>query len=188
MRPDAEAAMLGVLGGEPARRHPDGASRAGITARYVAFVAFVLLLSVPVYIYVEPPWRALIARLAAAAVLGVVLLELRRVLVRRVWPGGSALDDARRRYPPEPGVPEPFLARMDDVRAAARSRRYFEEVFWPRLAALTPDPLPRPGARTFRRGPSLGSLRKVITAIGSQTGEAAGRRGAGALPFEATIR
>jgi hypothetical protein len=140
----------------------------GVTARYVGVVAVVLLFAVPVYIYVEPPWRALVSRLAAAVVLGVVLLELRGVLARRTWRGGSELDDARRRYPPEPGVPEPFLALMDDVRAAARSRRYFEEVFWPRLTALTPDPPARPAARPGRRGPSLASLRKVITAIGSQ--------------------
>lgn len=159
--------MRGAAEGEPSRRDRDGATRAGVTARYVLLVAGVLLFSVPVYIYVEPPWRSLVARLAAAAVLGVVLIELRAVLARRTWRGGSELDDARRRNPPEPGVPEHFLALMDDVRAAARSRRYFEEVFWPRLTALTPDPPARPAARSIRRGPSLASLRKAITSIGN---------------------
>jgi len=198
---DPEKRSPESIDGEPRRRNRDGAPRAGVTARYVGLVAAVLLFAVPVYIYVEPPWRALVARLAAAAVLGVVLLELRSVLARRTGRGGSELDDARRRNAPEPGVPEPFLALMDDVRAAAWSRRYFDEVFWPRLTAFTPAPLARPAARSIGRGPSLASLRKVIIAIGSQTeagappseaaivaGGAAGRRGAGAPPSEATTQ
>ena len=130
--------------------------------------AVVLLATVPVYIYVEPSWRPLVARSACAFVLGVALLQLRRALADRLEDrGGSALDAARGHRGPEPSVPHHFLDLASDVRAALRSRRYFEGVFWPRLEALTPRPLVRPSIRRGR-GPSLGSLRDVITAIEKQ--------------------
>jgi hypothetical protein len=128
----------------------------------------VLLASVPVYVYVEPAWRALVARLAAALVLGALLLQLRRTLAERLARGGaSALDEARRRRGPEPAVPHHFVDLVSDVRTALRSRRYFEEVLWPRLAALAPRPPERPPARRGR-GPGLARLRAVIAAIERQ--------------------
>lgn len=128
----------------------------------------VLLATVPVYIYVEPSWRALVARSAVAFVLGVALVQLRRVLAERLEDGGgSALDAARGHRGPEPSVPHHFLDLASDVRAALRSRRYFERALWPRLEALTARPLVRPSVR-HGRGPSLGSLRDVITAIEKQ--------------------
>src|SRR5262245_61726881 len=120
---------------------------------------------VPVYVYVEPGWRAFVVRLACAFVLGVALLQLRRALLDRLADhGGSGLDAARGRREAEPGVPHHFHDLAGDVRAALRSRRYFDKVLWPRLQALTPDPPPRPVARPGR-GPSLASLRRVIAAL-----------------------
>ena len=152
--------------------NPDPVRR-GVIARYGAFIFLVLLVAIPIYVYVEPPWRPLVARLAAAFVLGVALLELRAALARRIaLDGGSALDEARRREAPEPAVPEPFLALMEDLRAATRNRRYFEDVFWPRVLALytalghRSDSLPRPPARSLHRGPSLATLRDVIAILG----------------------
>jgi hypothetical protein len=141
---------------------------ARVTARCAVLAVAVLLATVPVYVYVEPSWRALVARSASAFVLGVALLQLRRALVERLDDGGgSALDAARGHRGPEPGVPRHFLDLASDVRAALRSRRYFERTLWPRLEALTPRPLVRPSVRRGR-GPSLGSLRDVITAIEEQ--------------------
>jgi hypothetical protein len=141
---------------------------AAIAVRCVVLGAIVLLAAVPVYVYVEPSWRALVARLAAAFVLGVALLQLRRVLADRVERGGaSALDEARRRRGPEPAVPHRFLDLTRDVRAALRSRRYFDEVLWPRLTAFTGRPLARPPVRPGR-GPSLAALRAVIADIEEQ--------------------
>jgi hypothetical protein len=125
----------------------------------------VVLGAVPVYVFVEPPWRPLVARLASALALGLALLELRRAFAQRVARGGpSALDEARSRPGPEPGVPYHFLDLMKDVRAARRSRRHFEQVLWPRLAALAQRPLVSP-PRRFGRGPSLAGLRDVIADI-----------------------
>jgi hypothetical protein len=141
---------------------------ARVAARCAALAAVVLLATVPVYVYVEPSWRALVARSACAFVLGVALLQLRRALADRLEDsGGSALDAARGHRRPEPSVPHHFLDLASDVRAALRSRRYFERTLWPRLQTLTPRPLVRPSVRRGR-GPSLASLRDVITAIEKQ--------------------
>ena len=130
--------------------------------------AVVLLATVPVYIYVETSWRPLVARLASAFVLGVALLQLRRAFADRLEDGGDpALDVARDRRGPEPSVPHQFVDLASHVRAALRSRRDFERALWPRLQALTSRPLVRPPARRGR-GPSLASLRAVITTIEKQ--------------------
>ena len=136
-----------------------------IAARTAALSGVVLLVSVPFYVYVEPSWRATIARVACAFVLGVALLQLRRALVDRLAARGvSALDAARARREPEPGVPHHFEDLASDLRTALRSRRYFDKVLWPRLTTLAARPLARPLARPGR-GPSLASLRRVIAAI-----------------------
>jgi hypothetical protein len=135
---------------------------AGLAVRGAVLGGLVLLATVPVYVYVEPGWRPPVARLAAALVLGVALLQLRRALMDRLEAAGtSALDEARVRRRPEPGVPHHFLDLMSDVRAARRSRRYFEEVMWPRLTAFTSVTVERPPARPGR-GPSLASLRALL--------------------------
>jgi hypothetical protein len=138
---------------------------AGLAARSLLLASVVTLAAVPVYVYVEPSWRALVARLAAAFVVGVTLLQLRRVLVERIARlGGSALDEARERRPPPPGVPHRYLDLVRDVRTALRSRRYFEETLWPRLAGFTTRPPARPPAR-LGRGPSIGALGRALDVI-----------------------
>jgi hypothetical protein len=139
-----------------------------IAARCVIFGGVVFLVAVPIYVYVEPPWRALVGRLAAAVVLAVTLLQLHRALADLLAPGRtSALDEARDRRPPEPSIPYHFLDLTNTVRAALRSRQHFDKALWPRLAALARRPLVRPAAR-IGRGPSLASLRGVITTIEQQ--------------------
>ena len=141
---------------------------ASIAVRGAVLGGVVLLATVPVYVYVEPGWRALVARLAAALVLGTTLLHLRRALIDHVERHrASALDEARDRRGPGPGVPHHFLDLVNDVRTARRSRRYFEQVLWPRLAALTSAPLVRPPGRRGR-GPSLAGLREVVDVIERQ--------------------
>jgi len=135
------------------------------TARYAVLVGLVLVAAVPVYVYLEPQWRALVPRLAAALVLGMALLELRGMLALRVArDGASALDAAR--IPPvaDHAAPQRLQELDASVRVALRSRRHFEEVLWPRLAALATRPLAIPPLRRGR-GPSLASLRDAITTI-----------------------
>jgi hypothetical protein len=143
-------------------------SLARVAARCAVLAAVVLLATVPVYVWVEPSWRPLVARLPSALVLGAALLQFRRALADRVADSGdSALDAAHDRRGPAPSVPHHFRELARDVRAALRSRRYFEKSLWPRLEALTSRPLVRPRVRRGR-GPSLAGLRAVITAIEKQ--------------------
>jgi hypothetical protein len=133
--------------------------------RYALLVGLVLVAAVPVYVYLEPQWRALVPRLGAALVLGVALLELRGILARRVARhGASPLDAARVAPEVELGAPQRLLELTASVRAAVRSRRHFERVLWPRLTQLASRPLVPPPLRRGR-GPSLSGLRRVIAAI-----------------------
>ena len=137
----------------------------GVAIRCSVLAGLVLLLAVPAYVYVESPWRPVVARVAAAVVGGVALIELRRVLVGRLGLGdASALDEERDRHAAPREVPLRLLDLMGDVRLALRSRRHFEDVFWPRLAALAQRPLTPPPLRVGR-GPSLASLDAVTAAI-----------------------
>jgi hypothetical protein len=135
------------------------------TGRYAALVGVVLLAAVPVYIYLEPHWRALFARLVAALLLGMVLLELRSILAGRILRHGtSPLDAARTPSIVQPGAPHRLLELTGSVRAGLRSRRHFERILWPRLTALAGRPLVPPPLRRGR-GPSLARLRDLITTI-----------------------
>ena len=136
-----------------------------VALRSAMLAGVVLMVTVPVYVYVEPSWRVFVARLACAFVLGVAFLQFRRALLDRLADlGTSALDAVRDRREPEPGVPHHFHDLASDVRTALRSRRYFDKVLWPRLQSLAPDPPARPAARPGR-GPSLASLRRVIATM-----------------------
>jgi hypothetical protein len=136
-----------------------------IAIRAAALGAVVLLAALPVYVFVEPPWRALVARLAVAFVLGVALLQLRGAVAARL-PGRGASPIEQALDPPVilPAVPLRFEELIDDVRATRRSRGHFERIMWPRLTALTSRPLARPATR-LGRGPSLAALRDVIAEI-----------------------
>jgi hypothetical protein len=140
---------------------------APIVVRCAALGGVVLLAALPVYVYVEPPWRILVARLAVAFVLGVVLLQLRRVVAARLArDGASPLEQALTRPGSPRAVPLRFEELIDDVRATRRSRGHFERIMWPRLTALAGRPLAPPRAR-LGRGPSLAELRRVIADVES---------------------
>jgi hypothetical protein len=144
-----------------AERHPLRAA-----ARYAVLAGVVTFFAVPVYVFVEPPWRGFVVRAASALVLGIALLELRRSVVERVWDGGpSALDAERRRVTPAPELSPRFVTLLRDVRAGISSARHFDLVLWPRLVALARRPPFRPAVRPLRRGPSLEDLRDAIASI-----------------------
>ena len=138
---------------------------APIVIRCAVLSGLVLLAAVPVYVFVEAPWRPLVARLAVAFVLGVALLQLRSAVAARLaGAGGSPLEQERARPGHPPAVPLRFEELIDDVRATRRSRGHFERIMWPRLTALAARPLVRPPVR-LGRGPSLRSHRRVRAEI-----------------------
>jgi len=109
---------------------------APIALRAAALGAAVLLAAVPLYVYVEPPWRPGVARLAAAFVLGVTLLQLRAAVAARLGRAVSALDDARARPEVGPAVPLRFQELIEDVRAAQSAFASAREMM-PRSANIT---------------------------------------------------
>jgi hypothetical protein len=143
---------------------------APVVVRCAVLGGVVLLAAVPVYVFVEAPWRTLVARLAVAFVLGVALLQLRAVVAARLpRAGGSPLEQELARPGNPPAVPLRFEELIDDVRATRRSRGHFERIMWPRLTALAPRPLVRPPVR-LGRGPTLGDLRRVLADIERREG------------------
>ena len=80
---------------------------APVAIRGAVLGGVVLLAAVPVYVFVEAPWRTLVARLAVAFVLGVALLQLRArgggaARARGGLPAGAG---ARAAGDPRPGGP-----------------------------------------------------------------------------------
>jgi hypothetical protein len=135
---------------------------APIALRGLVLAGMVLLAATPAYVFVEPPWRPVVVRLAVALVLGVVLLQLRGALAALVVEDGASMLEVGRNRPPIPAaVPQRLQEMMEDVRAARRSRRHFEQILWPRLTALASRPL-TPPRRRLGRGPGLAALRRVI--------------------------
>ncbi len=126
-----------------------------------------LLAAIPAYLAVAPGWRSLALRGAAALLVAIGCTRALRWARGAREPEPVSLLDA----PPARAVPaavdERVLGLWDDVRFGARSRRYFDMILWPRLAALAGDPLPRPAPRRGlgRRGPSLAALERVIAEI-----------------------
>jgi hypothetical protein len=97
-----------------------------VAVRSATLAAVVLIVAVPVYVYVEPSWRAFVARLACAFVLGVALLQFRRALLDRLADlDGSALEtltpDPLPRPPGRPGR-GPSLASLRRVIVAIEKR------------------------------------------------------------------
>jgi hypothetical protein len=133
-----------------------------IAVRCAVLAVIVLLAALPAYVFVEAPWRPVVLRVGVALVLGVALLQLRAAAAARLAPPASALDEARGRPPAAAAVPLRLQELMDEVRAARRSRRHFEQILWPRLTALAARPLVAPPARRGR-GPGLAALGDAIT-------------------------
>lgn len=132
----------------------------------IAFVGLVTVATLPAYMFVDAGWRPLVLRLAAALVLGVLLRQVHKAVMRRVHTDrASAFDGALA----PPGLElrlDRRLVELDGlVKWTVRSRRYFERIGWPRIAALAATPPIAPQSRCIGRGPSLDSLRRVIDTI-----------------------
>lgn len=129
----------------------------------LVFAGLVVVAALPVYLFVDVPWRSSVARLAAALVLGVLLRQVHKGIVALVQRDeASAFDAACSVTVAELRVDRGLVDLVVVVKAARRSRRAFEHWLWPRLSTLTRVPMPMPKPRRFRRGPSLDELRVVV--------------------------
>jgi hypothetical protein len=138
---------------------------------YTVLVALLILATVPLYHLAEPADRPGVVRLSAAVVLAVALTHLARIVGARLTaqpPSGfdRALEPARA----ERAVPRHFVEWRDELHWSVERQSYFEHVLWPRLLALAAGsadgtPLPKPAGRRFGRGPSLATLKRLITML-----------------------
>ena len=126
---------------------------------------------VAIELFVEIPSRRIAIQFATAVVLGFAVVKIRTRL--ELWladQGASGFDAAT--APTMAPSPERtrFHQLYDEVRFGARSQRYFDLVFWPRLlgmAKFSPGerPFEKPEGRSFGRGPAVETIAKIVTAI-----------------------
>ena len=132
------------------------------------FLAVLVVLGlIPGYLLLPSSWRMPVVRLACAA---IVVIGCARVVaaVRRSVDGHppSALD-APPPAPPRHELDDRFVRLRDDLVFSSVSARYFVAHLWPRLSALAGGelPLPPPARKGGRKGPSLGTLDRLIAEI-----------------------
>lgn len=143
-------------------RHPPERRWPRVVGNLV-FAGLVVLATLPVYTFVEVRWRPLVARTAAALILGAVLRQVHGAIVGLVLRGAASTFDAALAVPAaEPQVDRRLGELVVAVKAAVRSRRAFEHWLWPRLTVLARTPCAAPKPRRFRRGPSLDELRTIV--------------------------
>lgn len=121
----------------------------------------------PAYLALSPSWRPIVVRLVCT--LAVVAGTIRAVRwARSTAPPTQSPIDAAVPPMPAPELDQRFLALRDDVLHGTRSRRYYDVILAPRLAALSATELPavreRAGFRR-RRGPSLATLTSIVGEI-----------------------
>lgn len=131
----------------------------------------VALAAMPTYLALAPAWRTVAVRLVCAVAVAAGCVRAVR------WARGvvQAEDVSALDVPPPRGAgPEldsRFLALRDDVIESARSRRYFDVIFWPRLSELAGtellQPVERRGIR--RRGPSMSEISSLVAEIEGRT-------------------
>ena len=145
-----------------------------VVAGYGILVTLVAGGSAPIYYLVESSNRPLVVRVAAALILGAVVIHLAKTVRARL--DDQALSGFELALEPrrlEPSLDRRFVEIRKDLQFSASNRHYFERVLWPELVALADgapyrpsrEPLVKPSGRLFRRGPSLTTLRKLIAAI-----------------------
>jgi hypothetical protein len=134
-----------------------------------ALVGLVVLVTAPIYTLVDARWGTLVLRLAAALILGILLLEVHHAIVRRIQRDVPSSFDAALARPGAEPLGDRRLAQLEaTVNAAVRSRQAFLEELWPRLTVLAGPRLTPPKPRRLGRGPSLRDLRAVVEAIERQ--------------------
>jgi len=125
------------------------------------------LVAIPLYLSVDPAWRPAAVRLACTLIVVAGCVRARRALRRVMGQHAPSALDAPPPPPPMPELDLRFLRVRDDVVSSIRSRRYFDQVLWPRLLDAAGGSLAPPAERRWirRRGPSPGVLAKLVDQI-----------------------
>jgi hypothetical protein len=152
--------------------------RIGTLFGYVAFAAVLAAIAAPFYLFAPPVAKPLVMRIAAACLVGIILIRL-RIAVRQAAVADEPSPFDRAAKPVEStAVPDPFFMKLrEELRVSTGSALYFEQYLWPRLRRLaarrgrTPHEIEtaQPANRRFpRRGPSLQSLGRLIEGLERQ--------------------
>ena len=147
----------------------------GPFAWHAVLGGLLILVVVPLAIGLDPGRRPMVIRLAAALIVGLMLLDLVRAVRALSEAQPPSTFDAALEPMTTPVLLDPhFVDARDAIRAGAASEIYFSRVLWPRLLDLA-DRLPgRPvlqpptrsrARRLFRRGPGVAALRGVIAVL-----------------------
>lgn len=152
----------------PERRWPR------VVAGYAVFLVLLAAAVAPVYFVVEAENRPLVIRLVGTLVLSVVLIHLATAVRTQIEDQGpSNFERVLHPVPLAPTLDPRFADIREELGYSARSGRYFDRVLWPQIIAVTnrlprrppPVALVKPAGRSFRRGPSLTTLRELIARI-----------------------
>jgi hypothetical protein len=148
----------------------------GLLGRYLVLVVVLGLVATSAYAAFDADDRPVVVRLAVAVFVMVVLIHLHNHWRRALdWAPPSTFDQARRGEPVEPKVASVLVRLQRQVEHGVASRRFFEDVLWPRLVQLaeargTRDRLPDgpPRGRWRKRGPSLPAIAELVRRVGGE--------------------
>jgi hypothetical protein len=137
-------------------------------ARCVAWTLVVSAVAYPIYLTVPDEHQGLVIRVAAAAILGAVLMQIQKHLRKDLDDQAPSRFDMAREIQQRPAKIDPHFVELEtELRHSLESRQYFDRVLWPRLLAIGERQgviLKRPRLRwPATRGPSLGDISELIS-------------------------
>jgi hypothetical protein len=150
-----------------------------LVAGYTVIGAVVSLAAFLVTLAVDPGRRPVVIRLAAVAVVAIVLGQLLAAARRRLAEASpSVFDRAGPPRPAEPRLDRRFREAVEEMRFATRSHGYWTRVVWPHLSALdrrfpAGAPLVEPSRPWWRQrlrlGPSFAAVRALVARLEQRT-------------------
>jgi hypothetical protein len=136
---------------------------------HVIFAGVVTLAAAPIYVFASAEHRPTIVRLAASAVVAILLVNVQGRLRNRLsGQATSAFETARRPVPVAPRLDRRFHELRAQVRFGIARDRYFAQILWPWLRTMiskrpSARTIERPPGRRFGRGPSAKAIAELLT-------------------------
>ena len=137
-------------------------------ARCVAWTLVVGAVAYPINLTVPNEHQGFVIRVAAAAILGAVLMQIQKHLRKDLDDQAPSRFDMAREIRQRPVKIDPYFIELEtELRHSLENRQYFDRVLWPRLLAIGERQgviLKRPRLRwPTTRGPRLGDISELIS-------------------------